>query len=47
MSVVGVPVGGLKTVRQIVATNTVTFSRRQNALAIAVELFPHIRPVRR
>lgn len=38
MSVVGVPVGGLKTVGQIVATNTLTFQAGQNALAIAVEL---------
>ena len=38
MNVVGVPVGGLKTVGQIVATNTVTFRVHQNGLAIAVEL---------
>jgi predicted transcriptional regulator len=38
MSVVGVPVGGLKTVGQIVATNTLTFHTGQNGLAIAVEL---------
>jgi predicted transcriptional regulator len=38
MSVVGVPVGGLKTVGQIVATNTLTFRAGQNALAVAVEL---------
>lgn len=38
MSVVGVPVGGLKTVGQIVATNTLTFRAGQNGLAIAVEL---------
>ena len=38
MNTVGVPVGGLRTVGQIVATNTLTFQRRQNALAIAVEL---------
>jgi predicted transcriptional regulator len=38
MSVVGVPVGGLQTVGQIVATNTLTFRVGQNALAIAVEL---------
>jgi CBS domain-containing protein len=38
MNVVGVPVGGLKTVGQIVATNTLTFRETQNALAIAVEL---------
>lgn len=38
MSVVGVPVGGLKTVGQIVATNTLTFQAGQNGLAIAVEL---------
>ena len=34
MSVVGVPVGGLKTVGRIVATNTLTFRAGQNALAI-------------
>jgi predicted transcriptional regulator len=39
MNVVGVPVGGLKTVGQIVATNTLTFRAQQNGLAIAVELF--------
>lgn len=38
MSNVGVPVGGLKTVGQIVATNTLTFQAGQNGLAIAVEL---------
>ena len=38
MSVVGVPAGGLKTVGQIVATNTLTFRAGQNGLAIAVEL---------
>jgi predicted transcriptional regulator len=38
MSSVGVPVGGLKTVGQIVATNTLTFQAGQNGLAIAVEL---------
>jgi predicted transcriptional regulator len=38
MSVVGIPVGGLKTVGQIVATNTLTFKSGQNGLAIAVEL---------
>lgn len=38
MSVVGVPVGGLKTVGQIVATNTLMFWAGQNGLAIAVEL---------
>jgi len=38
MSVVGVPVGGLKTVGQIVATNTLLFQAGQNGLAIAVEL---------
>lgn len=38
MSVVGVPVGGLKTVGQIVATTTLTFQAGQNGLAIAVEL---------
>jgi predicted transcriptional regulator len=38
MSIVGIPVGGLKTVGQIVATNTLTFRAGQNGLAIAVEL---------
>ena len=38
MSIVGVPAGGLKTVGQIVATNTLTFRAGQNGLAIAVEL---------
>lgn len=38
MSVVGVPVGGLKTVGQIVATNNLTFHAGQNGLAIAVAL---------
>lgn len=38
MTIVGVPVGGLKTVGQIVATNTLTFQADQNGLAIAVEL---------
>ncbi|MGH7208938.1 MAG: CBS domain-containing protein [Nitrospiraceae bacterium] len=38
MSVVGVPVGGLKTVGQIVATNTLTFQEGQDGLAIAVAL---------
>jgi len=38
MSAVGVPVGGLKTVGQIVATNTLTFQAGQNGMAIAVEL---------
>lgn len=38
MSNVGIPVGGLKTVGQIVATNTLTFHANQNGLAIAVEL---------
>jgi predicted transcriptional regulator len=38
MNVVGVPVGGLKTVGQIVATNTLTFQAGQNGLAIAVDL---------
>ena len=42
MSVVGVPVGGLKTVGQIVATNTLTFQAGQNGLAIAVELLSTI-----
>ncbi len=38
MSVDGVPVGGLKTVGQIVATNTLTFQEGQDGLAIAVAL---------
>jgi predicted transcriptional regulator len=38
MSVDGVPAGGLKTVGQILATNTLTFQAGLNALAIAVEL---------
>lgn len=38
MSVVGVPVGGLKTVGQIVGTNTLMFHAGQNGLTIAVEL---------
>ena len=38
MNTTGVPVGGLKTVGQIVATNTLTFQAGQNELAIAVEL---------
>ena len=38
MSVVGVPVGGLQTVGQIVGTNTLMFRTDQNGLAIAVEL---------
>jgi CBS domain-containing protein len=38
MSVEGVPVGGLKTVGQIVATNPLFFHAGQNGLAIAVAL---------
>jgi predicted transcriptional regulator len=38
MNTTGVPVGGLKTVGQIVATNTLTFQAEQNGLAVAVEL---------
>lgn len=38
MSVPGIPVGGLKRVDQIVATNTLTFHAGQNGLAIAVAL---------
>ena len=34
----GVPVGGFKTVGQIHATNTLVFSRNQNAMGVAVEL---------
>ena len=38
MNAVGVPTGGLKTVREIFATNTLTFREQQNGLAIAEEL---------
>jgi CBS domain-containing protein len=38
MSIVGVPVGGLKTVGQIVGTNSLMFRTSQNGLAIALEL---------
>jgi len=38
MTEVGVPVGGLNTVGQIVATNDVVFHSGQNGLAIAVAL---------
>ncbi len=38
MNAVGVPTGGLKTVGQIVATNTLTFQAGQDGLAIAVAL---------
>ena len=38
MSVDGIPVGGLKTVGQIVATNNLTFQAGQDGLAIAVAL---------
>lgn len=38
MSRPGVPVGGFKTVGQIVATNEMVFHAGQNGLAIAVEL---------
>lgn len=34
----GVPVGGLKTVGQIQATNDTLFHRKQNAMGVAVEL---------
>jgi len=34
----GVPAGGFKTVGQIHATNTLVFSRNQNAMEVAVEL---------
>jgi hypothetical protein len=34
----GVPVGGVKTVGQIHATNTLVFQRNQNAMGVAVEL---------
>jgi predicted transcriptional regulator len=36
--VAGVPVGGLKTVGQIVPTNELKFHAKQNGLAVAVEL---------
>ncbi len=38
MAMPGVPVGGLKTVGQIVGTNDLVFRADQNGLAIAVEL---------
>ena len=38
MSIVGVPVGGLKTVGQIVGTNSLTFRTNQTGLTIALEL---------
>lgn len=38
MAIPGVPVGGLKTVGQIVGTNDLVFRTDQNGLAIAVEL---------
>jgi hypothetical protein len=38
VSVQGIPVGGVQTVRQSVATDTVTFHAGQNGLAIAVVL---------
>ncbi len=38
MLTLGIPVGGLNTVRQIVATNTLRFHAQQNGLAIAVAL---------
>jgi predicted transcriptional regulator len=38
MSVLEVAAGGLKTVGQIIATNTLKFRPRQNGLAIAMEL---------
>ena len=38
MNVQGLPVGGLKTVGQILATNTLTFYAGQEGLAIAVAL---------
>lgn len=34
----GVPVGGFKTIGQVHATNDLVFSRKQNAMGIAVEL---------
>ncbi len=38
MLTLGIPVGDLNTVRQIVATNTLRFHAQQNGLAIAVAL---------
>jgi hypothetical protein len=38
MTIPGVPVGGLKTVGQIVGTNNLVFRTDQNGLVIAVEL---------
>jgi CBS domain-containing protein len=38
MITAGVPVGGLITIGQIVATNTLTFSAGQNGLAVALAL---------
>ncbi len=44
---VGVPVGGLKTVGQIVSTNELKFYAKQNGLAVAVELLSTHTPGRR
>lgn len=38
MPIAGVPESGFTTVGQIVSTNTLKFARKQNALAVAVEL---------
>lgn len=38
MTVQGIPVGGFKTVGQIVPTNDVKFRENQNGMAVAVEL---------
>jgi CBS domain-containing protein len=37
-TIAGVPVGGLKTVGQIIGTNDLLFHTGQNGLAVAVEL---------
>ena len=38
MTVQGIPVGGFKTVGQIVPTNDLKFRENQNGMAVAVEL---------
>jgi len=43
MNVVGIPVGGLKTVGQIVATNTLTFKAGQNGSNILALVINHLR----
>jgi CBS domain-containing protein len=44
MTVQGVPVGGFKTVGQIVPTNEVKFRENQNGMAVAVELLSEHTP---